>query len=382
MKSKPKIKILVAMSGGVDSSVAAALLKKQEFEVQGIYLRMADKRELKRKIASMDEKSAREVAKKLGIKFKVVDARKAFKKTVANYFLREYKSGRTPNPCAICNPKIKLAEILKLADKSGIDYVATGHYARLRRKFPISNFSRRIGTPPRRWQFPNKLQTTNYKLQTASDKTKDQSYFLYGLSQEQLARIIFPLGDYKKTEVKNMAKKMNLPVFDRKESHDVCFISGKAEDYMRKNIKLRKGKIVDQKGKVLGQHQGLPLYTIGQRKGIELGGTGPYYVARKDMIKNSLMVVSKSDNPKLFQKSMLVGKVNWIANNLKFPLSANVRIRYGHLAVYAIIKSNKKADEREYSVIFKEPQRAITPGQSAVFYGKDGEVLGGGTIKK
>ncbi len=345
------------MSGGVDSSVAAVLLKKQGYDVSGFFLRL-----WKEKDTKADEKSARDMAKKMDIKFKVVDAREIFKKTIVEYFLREYKSGRTPNPCAVCNPKIKFATITKIADELGIEYVATGHYARLRRE--ISNVKSQI---------PNKLQT-------ALDKTKDQSYFLYGLSQKQLSRIIFPLGDYKKTEVKSMAKKMELPVFDRKESHDVCFITGKAEEYLQKNIKLRRGKIVDMNGKILGEHRGLPLYTIGQRKGIELGGTGPYYVAKKDSAKNRLIVVSRSDNPKLFKKIMLVKNVNWISKPSKFPLAANVRIRYGHSAVYAIIEPRITKTVKKYKVTFKESQRAITPGQSAVFYSKSGEVLGGGVI--
>lgn len=396
VKNKAKTKVLVAMSGGVDSSVAAALLKKQGYEIVGVYLRLSDKRGLGRTKSDADEKSAREVAKKLGIKFKVVDARKVFKKTVVDYFLREYRAGHTPNPCAVCNPRIKFAEIIKLANKLKVDYVATGHYAKIISNSPNYLISNKIPNPKspilkKLPASPAGRQTTNYKLQTAQDKTKDQSYFLYSLSQKQLSRIIFPLGGYKKTETREIAKKMNLPVFNRKESHDVCFISGKAEEYLRKNIKLRKGKIINKKGKILGEHQGLPLYTIGQRKGIELGGIGPYYVAEKDIAKNKLVVASGNDNSGLFKKIMLVKNINWLNKPSVFPFKAQVRIRYGHSAVCAIIKPQStyhvarstyhKKRINKYKVIFKEPQRAITPGQSAVFYSRDGEVLGGGVIE-
>jgi tRNA-specific 2-thiouridylase len=392
VKNKQKIKVLVAMSGGVDSSVAAALLKKQGREVFGVYLRLADKSGLSRIDAEADEKSAREVAEKLRIEFKVVDARKEFKKKVVDYFLREYKNGRTPNPCVVCNPKIKFAAILKIADKLKFDYVATGHYARVFVIASVAKQSQNLMTGlPRRYAPRN---DSKVKLFEALDKTKDQSYFLYGLNQKQLARIIFPLGGYKKKEVREIAKKMKLPVFDRKESRDVCFISGKAEEFLRKNLNLKKGKIVNERGEILGGHQGLPLYTIGQRKGIELGGDGPYYVAEKWLAKNKIVVISGNENPKLFKKTMRVENINWINKPLIFPTEILARIRYGHPAIRAIIALRMDANKiqtngceykvknkREYVVEFEEAQRAVTPGQSAVFYNKDGEVLGGGVIQ-
>jgi tRNA-specific 2-thiouridylase len=277
----------------------------------------------------------------------------------------------------ICNPKIKFAAIIKLADKLGIEYVATGHYARI---FPLPL----TPSPASGRGCPDKIGAgEGYKLFEAKDKNKDQSYFLYGLNQKQLARIIFPLGNYKKPEVKEMARKMGLPVFDREESHDVCFVSGKLEEYLKKNLKLKRGKIVNQEGKILGEHQGLPLYTIGQRKGINLGGPGPYYVIEKNIPKNELVITDKEKDLNLFQKLMTVEKVNWISEIPEFPLKADIRIRYGHPAVRGIIRAHSKehiTHNKILEVSFEKPQRAITPGQSAVFYAKNGEVLGGGII--
>jgi tRNA-specific 2-thiouridylase len=373
-----KPKVIVAMSGGVDSSVAAALLKKRGYDVVGVFFKLwKDLNESGHRGADADEKSARIVADKLGIELKIIDIRKEFKKTVVDYFLREYKAGRTPNPCAVCNPKIKFAALLKLAKKYRAVYVATGHYAQI---FPLP-----LALPPLgRGGIREAKTREGYALYEAKDKTKDQSYFLYGLNQKQLAKIIFPLGDYQKAEVKEMARKMRLPVFDRKESHDVCFISGRTEDFLKKYLRFNRGRMVDKKDKVLGEHQGLPLYTVGQRKGINLGGPGPYYVIGKNIARNKLIITDKKKDSRLFQKRMTVEKINPINENLKFPLKAKVRIRYLHPAVRAIIKSrmnaNEKANKREYLVEFKTPQRAVTPGQSAVFYGKRGEVLGGGII--
>jgi tRNA-uridine 2-sulfurtransferase len=353
--------VLVAMSGGVDSSVAAALLKKQGFYVVGIFFDLW--KEKKGKLAD-GKKGAGEIAKILEIPLKIVDLSKEFKKEVIDQMLQEFDMGKTPNPCVICNPEIKFATLLKLSKKYKADYVATGHYAQ--------NMKHEA------W---NTEQNKN-RLFEAKDKTKDQSYFLYGLSQKQLSKIIFPLGRYKKTEVKIMAEKMGLPVFDREESHDVCFVPGKLDEYLKKKLKLRKGKMVDQKGKVLGEHRGIPLYTIGQRKGIDLGGSGPYYVIDKNVGKNEIVITDQEEDGRLYNKIMLVEKVSWINKPANFPLNVKVRIRYLHPAVHAIISKSKKqqATPNVVMIKFRRSQRAITPGQSAVIYGKKGEVLGGGII--
>jgi tRNA-uridine 2-sulfurtransferase len=358
MEKNKRKKILVALSGGVDSSVAAALLKKQGYEVSGCFFRFFNN--LK---SRADEKAATMVAEILGIKFKMIDLTSDFKQQVIDYTLKEFQFGRTPNPCCVCNPQIKFENLNQLAKKMKIDFIATGHYARIK-KFKVQSSKFEV------------KEDCLYRLFEAKDKTKDQSYFLYGLNQEQLSKIILPLGDLLKTEVKKMAQKMQLPSYNRPESHDICFVSEKLSDYLKNNISLKKGKMVDDKGKFLGEHFGLPLYTIGQRKGIELGGQGPYYVQEKDCRKNQLIITNKTRN--LFRRDMRVDKISWIIEPPSFPLKAKIRIRYGHPAVNAIIKKGNKA---QVSIEFKKSQRAITPGQAAVFYDKGGGVLGGGIIK-
>lgn len=347
----------MAMSSGADSSVAAALLKKQGYEVLGVFLRLW--KEKKGRLLQA-QKSAEKIAKILGIPFCVMDVSRDFQKEIVNYFLREYQMGSTPNPCAVCNPKIKFHFLSKKMLEMKADYMATGHYARVM-KHETRDTKQNV-----------------YKLFEARDRNKDQSYFLYTLNQKQLSKILFPLSDHTKEEVRKLAKKFKLPVLDKPESQDVCFISEKnTADFLRNKLKLKKGKIIDTEGKVIGEHEGLPLYTIGQRKGINIGGKGPYYVAEKNIPKNILVVTNNQSDPGLHRRSMTVEKVNWIAKNLKFPLKTNIRTRYRHPAVSAIII---KKPRNLCDVVFISPQRAITSGQSAVFYSGKEEVLGGGVI--
>lgn len=337
-----KKKVLIAMSGGVDSSVAVLLLKKAGFDIQGTFLKLADLPNFKE-----GERGAREIAKTLGIPFFVFDLRKEFKKEIIDYFLKEYQNGRTPNPCVICNEKIKLGILLKKALSLGFDFLATGHY----------------------------VQKKGNKLFKANDNKKDQSYFLWRLNQKQLKHLIFPLGDYTKTEVKKMAKKFRISGLIKDESQDICFIGDSTNDFLGKNIKSKPGPIIDDKGKAISRHQGLHFYTLGQRRGIKIGGTSkPLYVIGKNAKKNILVV---SQDPKDLEKKELVcGKINWISGNKpKMPLRVKVKIRYRHKPALATIKPYGKA----IKVIFNRPQRAVTPGQSAVFY-KGKELLGGGII--
>lgn len=353
-----KIKAVVALSGGVDSAVAATLLKKQGFHVVGAYFRLGN-------FSLPSERQAEKVAKKIGIPLKIADARKEFRKRVINYFLNSYKIGLTPNPCVVCNKEIKFALLFDLMKKDRADFVATGHYARILHK---THNTKHITQK-------KELRVTSCELQAAKDKTKDQSYFLYRLAQKDLAKIIFPLGNYKKSEVKRIAKNLKLPISASEESQDVCFAArnGTAE-FLKQNIKAKSGNIVDFPGNILGRHKGLPLYTLGQRKGIEIGGTGPYWVAGKDIGKNELVVTK---NPqKILAKKFLIHDTSWINRNIKFPLRAKVQIRYHAPKVDAIIKPVARA---AFSVELKKPMRAVTPGQSAVVY-KNDEVLGGGII--
>jgi len=329
------------MSGGVDSSVTAALLKRADLEVIGVFMKLVDVPRFRE-----GEKVARKVAKNLKIPFLVLDLRKEFQKRIINEFLKEYRAGRTPNPCVICNREIKFNFLFKKARKLNANYIATGHYAQLKQG----------------------------KLLRGKDKEKDQSYFLWQLNQKQLKHILFPVGNNTKKEVKKIAKKFNLPIFDFSESQEVCFIPTTANNFLAKHLKSKPGKIVDTQGKVMGQHQGLFFYTIGQRKGIKLSG-GPYYVLDKDLKKNILIVTKKEKD--LYKKELIAESINWISGKKpKLPLKAKAKIRYRHKAALAVMS---KISNKKYKVRFEKPQRAITPGQSVVFY-QGQELLGGGII--
>jgi tRNA-specific 2-thiouridylase len=352
------------MSGGLDSSVAAALLKRAGFNVIGVFMKFWSEPGENGLVGASNrccspeaEVRARKVAKILKIPFYVFDFSKEFKEKIVDYFLDGYKKGITPNPCVACNKEIKFGLLLEKALSLGADFVATGHYARKKeiRKNSCSN-------------------SCTFALLRAKDKNKDQSYFLWMLNQEQLKRILFPIGNYTREEVENFARKFKLPVLGIKKSVEVCFIQTTVSDFLRKYLKEKPGKIVDTEGKNLGEHKGLWFYTIGQRKGIGLSG-GPWWVVDKDLKKN-LLIVTKNEKD-LLKKELICKNVNWISGKEpKLPLKVKAKIRYKtHLAKAAIFPTRNKI----YKVIFEEPQRAITPGQSVVFY-KGEEVLGGGII--
>lgn len=373
-------KVVVAMSGGVDSSVAAALLKKEGFDVIGVFMHFWSETpkngivldEFVNRCCSLEaENSARSVAKAIGIPFYTVNAAKRFKKTVVDYFLREFQAGRTPNPCTVCNREIKFGFLLKKARELGAELVATGHYARSKREIPNP-------PPSLKLRRTSKSQIPFFKLLKAKDKNKDQSYFLYGITQDQLAHYLFPVGGYLKTEVRKIAKKLKLPTADRPESQEICFISDNdIRRFLKEHLKLISGKIIDTKGKILGNHPGLPLFTIGQRHGLGIGGGKPYYVTGMNRKNNLLVVTSDPKDKLLYKKSLIAKNVNWLsAKKTKFPLKCLATIRYRHKPESAVIR---KASKGKYSVTFAKPQRAITPGQAVVFYRGD-EVLGGGVI--
>ena len=349
-----KLKVFVAMSGGVDSSVAALLLQKQGYDLVGCYIKgwypagvICNWKE--------DRRDAMRVCAKLGIPFITIDAEKEYKKEVADYMIREYKIGRTPNPDIMCNKSIKFGVFLKKALAMGADYIATGHYVRLRRKIKSCEIS------------------------IARDLTKDQSYFLWTLTQGQLKCCLFPLGDWLKSEVRNIAKENGLATAEKEESQGVCFIGEfNMEDFLKKYIKPKKGEVATSDGKIIGEHNGLAFYTIGQRHGFGFGGGegGPYYIAEKDFKNNRLIVADKKEEKNFSRKEVAVENTNWISAVPKIGKKYQARIRYRQpLEECEVAEISKNSTK----IIFKNPQRAVTPGQSLVVY--DGEeMVGGGVI--
>lgn len=390
MKKPSSDKIIyVAMSGGVDSSVAALLLKNKGYDVVGVFMKYwmdsasgapsfaESSAGRENRCCSLEARQdAMRVCAHLGIPFLTWDFQKEFKKAVVDDFIFGYKKGITPNPCVVCNKNIKLGLFLKKALKDGAPacrqagiFVATGHYARLRREFPISKS-----------QFSNKNKNSKsriiYKLCQAKDDKKDQSYFLYNLKQEHLRHILFPLGNLIKDEVREIAKKAGIPVALKKDSQEVCFVKdGNLKEFLKENMPMEKGDIVLASGKKVGEHEGSQFYTIGQRAPI--GGTGPYYVIGKNIKKNQL-IVAKGEDKELFIEEISVKNVNWISGKTpKLPFECQVKTRYQQQSQKAAIveaRSKKKS-----LILFTMPQRAITPGQSAVFYKKK-EIIGGGII--
>ena len=354
---KPK-KAIVALSGGVDSSVATILLKEQGYQVEGVFMRLGIA------IDNQSEKNARAVAKKIGIKFRVLNLSKEFKKKIINYFISEYEKGRTPNPCVECNREIKFGILMDEVLKDEDSFIATGHYVRSQ-KFIKSKV--------------HKVKVKKAKLLKAKDANKDQSYFLYNLNQKKLRRCLFPIGEYTKDEVRKIAKKYKLEIQDQKESQEICFVQDKYYgDFLKKYLKLKSGNIIDENNNILGKHKGLPLYTIGQRRDIGIGGTGPYFVIGMNKKKNQLVVSNNKNNQNLFSKKVIIKKVNWISGNIpRLPLKVKAKARYRMNECSVVVdKVNNK-----YIVKFSKPQRAIMSGQSIVFY-KGDEILGGGIIEK
>ena len=348
--------VVVGMSGGVDSSVTAALLKKQGLNVIGVFMKnwSQDFGDYGCTWAQ-DSEDARKVAAVLDIPFYVWNFEKEYYDKVVEYFLREYKAGRTPNPDVMCNTEIKFKVFLDKALKLGADFVATGHYAQ------------------------NVYKKGSYHLLKGVDPSKDQSYFLYTLGQKQLAKILFPIGHMPKAEVRKLAKKFKLPNATKKDSQGICFI-GKINvtDFLKAYMKAKGGEIVDTKGKILGKHSGLPFYTIGQREGMNLGGDGPYYVVSKNFRSNKLVVTNNKTDKLLWKKKFTVEGLSWVGEKPKLPLQTGVTIRYHHPEYDAKIRLMKK---NKLEIIFGQAQRAITEGQAAVIY-KGHELLGGGIIEK
>ncbi len=348
--------VAVAMSGGVDSSVAAALLKKQGYEVVGLTMcfNLAEhdgKRPSCCGLTGIED--ARRVCQKLGIRHYVINLDKDFSRQVIQNFYQEYLNGRTPNPCVRCNQFIKFGILLKKALNLGAKFLATGHYARIVKS------------------------KQGYLLKKARDLKKDQSYFLYRLSQEELKHIIFPLGNFTKPQVRKMAFDLGLNVAEKQDSQEICFLpDGKHGELIKaKGLKsVKQGDLVDQDGNLLGVHQGIPFYTVGQRHGLGIAKGYPLYVTQINAKNNRITVGPRQD---AYRSQFTIKEEHFLNKPFKKKVEIKVRIRYNHKEEAAVVYPVKD----KLKVIFKNPQFAVTPGQSAVFYDKD-TVIGGGIIQK
>ncbi len=345
--------VIVGLSGGVDSSVAAYLLKKQGYNVIGLHMKTENP-----ETREEDEQRVRELCSELDIECVVVDYCDHMQK-VKDCFVDEYKAGRTPNPCVVCNKEVKFKPFLEYVEKLKADYFATGHYAIVEHN------------------------GNTHKLKQAVDNNKDQSYFLCQLTSEQISKVLFPLGNLTKQEVRRIAEENNLITKQTKESYDVCFLgSQKFKDFMNENYPEKAGKIIDIKtSKKVGEHTGISKYTIGQRRGLNIGGVNGceenrWFVVAKD-IKSNTLYVSCGESEALFSCGCVVSNFNWINKKPTNEFECGVKLRYRQPTQQTKVLI---VDENTIQLIFKEKQKAVTVGQFAVLYGEDGECLGGGSI--
>jgi tRNA-specific 2-thiouridylase len=357
MTKKPEeTRVIVGMSGGVDSSVAALLLKQQGYEVVGIFMKnWDDTDESGYCTATEDYHDVASVCEQLDIPYYAVNFEKQYWDKVFSYFLDEYKAGRTPNPDVVCNKEIKFKAFLDHALALGADYLATGHYAQVQRDGALTQLIRGV------------------------DQNKDQSYFLCQLNQEQLSKAMFPLGHIEKKEVRRIASEAGLVTAKKKDSTGVCFIGERNfKEFLSQYLPAKPGRMVTYEGEVKGTHDGLMYYTLGQRQGLGIGGAGePWFVAGKDLQQNILYVVQGFHHEKLYTHLLLATNLNWIAGQppeRRFHCTAKFRYRQADQGVIVNI-----TDASTCEVVFDQPQRAITPGQAVVFYQEE-RCLGGGTI--
>ncbi|WP_433743348.1 tRNA 2-thiouridine(34) synthase MnmA [Falsibacillus pallidus] len=357
MNKAPKdTRVVVGMSGGVDSSVAALLLKEQGYDVIGIFMKnWDDTDESGVCTATEDYEDVIRVCNQIGIPYYAVNFEQQYWDKVFTYFLDEYKAGRTPNPDVMCNKEIKFKAFLEHAMKLGADYLATGHYAQV------------------------EFRDGEYKMLRGLDDNKDQTYFLNQLSQEQLSKVMFPIGGIDKKKVREIASEAGLATAAKKDSTGICFIGERNfKEFLGNYLPAQPGNMETMDGKIMGNHDGLMYYTIGQRHGLGIGGSGdPWFVIGKDLDRNVLYVGQGFDNDALYSESIIAANVSWVSNGAKpmeFACTAKFRYRQPDQKVTVQI-----LEDTTVKVIFDEPVRAVTPGQAVVFY-KEDECLGGGTI--
>ncbi len=369
------MKVIIAMSGGVDSSVAAYLLKKEGHEVIGLSFELWDKRDLEpsNQCCSIETINlAKSVAHSLGIEHYTVDVRDTFYHHVIESFCESYLEGRTPNPCILCNKYIKFDFMMKKAEELGAEIIATGHYAQVEKQKIITDYELRITNHELTAQNPR------YLLRKGVDPKKDQSYVLYVMKQEELAKTVFPLGKMKKEETRAIAKDIGLATALRPESQEICFVGNdKYADFIKgfSPDAVKPGLIVDTKGKIVGEHRGIAFYTLGQRKGLGVASLQPHYVADIDRKRNTIIVGTRAD---AMRKSFKVNNINWISvSRLSSPIKAHIKIRStskGYPATIIPLENGTVLAD------FDEQQWAPAPGQSAVIYDND-IVIGGGIIE-
>ncbi len=353
--------VIVGMSGGVDSSVAALLLLEQGYRVEGLFMKNWDEDDgTEYCTARADLADAQAVCDRIGIHLHTANFAAEYWDRVFEHFLAEYSAGRTPNPDILCNKEIKFKAFLDYAIELGADFIATGHYARVRQN------------------------NSQGELLKGLDPNKDQSYFLHAVNGEQFAKTLFPVGELPKTRVREIAREQGLVTHDKKDSTGICFIGERRfKDFLQRYLPAQPGAIEDVDGRVLGEHHGLMYHTIGQRQGLGIGGIHgggdePWYVVEKDLMRNVLIVAQGTDHPRLYKNALRLSQIHWISGEApKLPLRCRAKTRYRQPDQDCIVS----VSEGDYVVHFDQPQRAITPGQSAVLY-LDDVCLGGGVIEQ